>query len=125
MAINDHTLEMYQGNRRLLVFTVEDEETGNAKDLTGLSATFAMAHMNQQGIPARSNPVVDLSSTDPSAQVRITDAAGGVIEVELLCPDTLTLPAKDYHFQVEVHDSICGVMVATGTITLLTNIYNA
>ena len=125
MAVTDLAFSMYQGNRRVLNFTVLDEETSNPKDLSTFEVTFAVALMNSSGIPVRSNPVIDHRTTDISPQVTITDAANGLVQVELLCADTENLAARDYYFELEVHDAFCGVVVATGTMTLQTNVSNA
>lgn len=125
MVVKDQNVEIYQGNRRRLIFTVQDEEGPGVKDLTGLNLTFAVARMNDEGVPLKKNPVIDHRTTDTPAQLVVTDPANGVVEFTFLCPDTESLAAREYYWELEAHDATCGVVLATGTLTVLTNVNNA
>ena len=125
MVVKDQPFELYQGNRRILVFGIVEEDGPGYLDLSGMTVTFAVARTNDEGVPLRNNPVIDLSSADLSTQVAITDAVNGAVQVTLDCPDTETLAAGSYYWELEVHDDSCKVVVATGTMTLLTNVNNA
>lgn len=128
MAVTGQIDTIYQGNRRILRFTVTDEDTSGspAKDLTGLVVKFALAKIDANGNPIKTNPLLDLNSTAHPTQVIITDAANGIIEVTLLPANTSGLNPTDYYFELEVFDgSGNGVVVATGTLTVNVNVVNA
>lgn len=127
MVVANLTDAIYAGNRRIQRFTVTDEDTSGspAYDLTGLVVKYALARFGTNGEPLRSNPLLDFSSA--VAQVTITDAANGIVEVELLPADTVDLTPADYYFELEVYNGAEteGVVVATGTLTVRTNVENA
>jgi len=127
MVVADQTDTMYANNRRVLKFTVTDEDNGGALDLTGLVVKFALARFDSEGQPIKSNPLVDKRS-DVSAEVTITDAANGLVEVELVTSDTASLADQGetaYYFELEVFDGTDPVVVATGTLTIRRNVTNA
>jgi hypothetical protein len=126
MVVRNQSTEIYQGNTRILQFSVKDEDGTSAKNLTGYSATFCAARTNEEGTPLRKNPVIDHSTTDASPQLVITDGPGGVIEFTFASADTTNLPAGDYYFELEVTDgALASLVVATGTLTVYTNVNNA
>lgn len=125
MVVKDQAVEVYQGNRRVLTFQVVEEDGPGYLDLSGYVAKFAVARTNDEGIPLRANPLVDIASTDSLPQVVITDAVNGAISVTLDCPDTEALAAGTYYWELEVFDTSCGTVVATGSLTVLTNVINA
>jgi len=125
MVVRNLSTEIYQGNRRDLIFTVRDEGGSSAKDITGMTATFAISRTNDEGVPLKT-PVVDHSSSDASPQVVITDYVNGIVEVAILQADTENLAAGEYYFELELTDvSSNSVVVATGTLTVYTNVNNA
>lgn len=124
MVVKDQSVELYQGNRRILTFQVVEEAGPGYLDLSGLTVKFAVARTNDEGVPLKKNPVIDLKSTS-GIQVAITDAPNGAVRVTLECADTEALPAGTYYWELEVFDSTCSVVVATGSLTLLTNVNNA
>lgn len=128
MVVADQTDSMYQGNRRKLVFTIVDEDSPLTvkppKDLTGFVVKFALARFDQNGLPVKKNPLVDLSST--GSQITVTGADNNVIEVTLEFADTATVSPNDYYFEVEVFDVMANSeVVATGTLTIMVNVNNA
>lgn len=127
MVVANLTDTIYAGNRRIQRFTVVDEDTAGspAFDLTGLVVKYALARFGTNGEPLKSSPLLDLSST--GAQVTITTPASGIVEVELLPADTVDLTPGDYYFELEVYNGAEteGVVVATGTLTVRTNVENA
>lgn len=128
MAVTDQLFTLWSGNRRIIEFTVEDEDNpGNPLSLTGYVVKFALARFDRNGDPIKANPLIDMRS-DTSSQVTITDAANGVVEVELLEADTVNIQPTpgDYYFELEVFDvSNNSVVVATGTATIKRNVDNA
>ena len=127
MVVSDLSVTFHAGTRRVLRVTiVDDDTTGSpAFPLTGGEIVkFNLARLSN-GIPLKANPLIDFRS-DVSAQVVITDAANGIVEIELLPADTAALLVTSYSFQVEVYTSLDAnpVMVSEGTITLLTNTDN-
>ena len=126
MSATNQAATIYQGNTRILQFAVKDEDGTSAKNLTGYSATFAVARMNAAGIPLKSSPVVDHSTTDTSPQVVITDPVNGLIEFTFVDADTASLSPAEYYFELEVTDGAgATLVVSTGTLTILTNVNNA
>lgn len=128
MAVTGQVDTIYQGNRRILRFTITDEDTSGSpiKDLTGLVVKFALAKLDVNGNPIKSNPVVDLNSTSHSLQVVITTPTNGIVDVILLPANTSALIPGDYYFELELFDgSGNGVVVATGTLTIEVNVTNA
>lgn len=119
---------MWAGNRRLLRFTVTDEDGSGAKDLTGLIVKFALARFDTSGNPVKSNPLIDKRS-DTSSDVTITTPLSGIVEVVLVPADTASItpvPAA-YYMELEVFNASNAdpVVVATGTLTINRNVDNA
>jgi len=117
---------IYAGNRRVLTFTIEDQDAGDgsAKDITGFTVKFALARTDANGEPITSSPLIDLSSS--GSQVVITDAANGVVQVTLGGSDTDSIVPGDYYFELEVFDSSSNsTVVAVGTMTIEPNVDNA
>lgn len=126
MVVRNQTTEIYQGNTRILQFSVKDEDGTSAKDLTGYTATFCVARTNDEGVPLKKSPVIDHSTTDASPQLIITDEPNGVVEFTFAAADTSNLAAGEYYFELEVTDAAFGTLVvATGTLTVYTNVNNA
>ena len=126
MTATNQAATIYQGNTRILQFAVKDEDGTSAKNLTGYTATFAVARVSPAGIPLRTSPVIDHSTTDTLPQIVITDPAGGVIEFTFDAADTASLSPAEYYFELEVTDAAGGTLVvSTGTLTVLTNVNNA
>jgi hypothetical protein len=128
MAVTDQTISMFAGNRRILRFSVTDEDVAGSppKDLTGLRLQFALARFTQSGQPSVATPVVDLNSVDDAAQVTMQGVDDEIIQVELLPANTQSLRAGDYYFEAEVVDgSGNSTVVATGTLTLNPNVVNS
>ena len=128
MVVANLTDIIYAGNRRVQQFTVTDEDSvgSPAYDLTGLIVKYALARFSN-GAPLKDDPLLDFATTDGSPQVVITVAASGIIEVTLLPADTSGLQPDDYYFELEVFNAAGdeGVVVATGTLTVRTNVENA
>lgn len=126
MAVTGQTFSMFQGNRKVLRFSLTNEDTPGVLDMTNIPTfKFAMARIDASGNPLKSNPVVDLST---GAQVvRVTPVAtSGVVTVELLYANTATLNPGDYYFELEATDSSGFTeVVATGTGTINVNVNNA
>jgi hypothetical protein len=126
MVVRNQTTEIYQGNTRILQFSVKDEDGTSAKNLTGYTATFCVARTNDEGVPLKKSPVIDHSTTDASPQLIITDEPNGVVEFTFAAADTSNLAAGEYYFELEVSDSASATLVvATGTLTVYTNVNNA
>lgn len=125
MAITNPTpIEIYAGNYRKIQFTVVDGDAGDgsAKDLTGNSARFSMAKQKADGSYSRS---AEVDKSTSGSEVTITDAANGVIEVELVEADTLTLKGT-YHYELELVDGSGNTLVVSvGEVEVLVNVENA
>src|SRR5262245_31078550 len=120
---------LYAGNRRVMRFTVTNEDTAGSPpyDLTSSIVKFALAAFGGNGLPLKKNPKLDFSSLDASPQVVVTTPLSGIVEVELLPADTINLAPGDYYFELEVFNNTQtqSVVVATGTLTIRTNVENA
>jgi hypothetical protein len=128
MVVANLTTFLYAGNRRILRFTVTDEDTAGspAYDLTTSVVKFALAAFGGNGLPLKKNPKLDFSSLDASPQVVITTPASGIVEVTLLEADTENLPPANYYFELEVFNNTQtqSVVVATGTLEVRVNVEN-
>lgn len=118
MATDNGTVEMVAGDYRKLQFTLTDADNGGAAlNLTTLDVTFAMA-ADVRGAP-------DVTKTEGDG-ITITDAAGGLCEVELLTADTSSLAPGRYYWELEVTDaSSQSTVVATGAFKVAQNIANS
>lgn len=119
---------IYAGNRRILRFTVTNEDTAGSPpyDLTTSIVKFALAAFGGNNQPLKKNPKLSFSTLDASPQVVITTPASGIVEVELLPADTVNLPPANYYFELEVFNNTQtqSVVVATGTIEVRVNVEN-
>lgn len=132
MVVEDQTIVVFAGNRRFpLGFTVIDQDSTDDPqpplDLAGFSARFAIARFStSNGLPLKKNPLVNLKTTDLPALIVIdTPTADGRIVVDLVGSLTENINPGDYYFEVEIVDgSSNSLVVATGTITIKTNVEN-
>lgn len=119
---------LYAGNRRVMRFTVVNEDTAGSPpfDLTTSIVKFALAAFGGNGLPLKKNPKLSFSSLDVSPQVIITTPLAGVVEVELLEADTINLPPANYYFELEVFNNTQtqSVVVSTGTLEVRVNVEN-
>jgi len=96
---------------------IEDEVTksdGTARDLSGHSVKFVLAK--------NSGATPEVTYTDSDSAVSITDAANGLLEVELASADTDGLAEYDpaeLYYEIEVtNQSNEDYTVTVGTITI-------
>lgn len=125
MVVKSLTAELYARNRHVLNFTVVDADASGspAKDLTGKILIFALSE-------GQSSPddTWFLIRSDTSGQLNITDATNGLVEAILTPSDTTNDLAGAHYFELEVFDNASldnGVVVATGTLTILVNLEEA
>lgn len=118
---------VYRGNRKVLEYTITDEDNSNsALNITAYTIRWAATRTNASGQPIESGAVIDLNSTDDTTQVVKTDAANGVVQVILLNADTTSLIPGEYYIELEgVDGSGNSEVFATGTLTLEPNVDNA
>lgn len=129
MAVENQTLEMFAGNRRVLRWPSIFESDGvTLLNLSGRIVKFTLARKNADGVPLINSPILSFSSADASPQATIPNPVLGSshVEVVLLPIDTVTLAPKEteYHCQLEVFegDGSGQVVVATMDITIKPNI---
>lgn len=127
MAVKNQTDEAWVNNPHTQEFTVT--EGGSAKNLSGLVVRWGMVQLSASGDFAVSPLVLDYSTG--TGEVVIVDAPNGRVDVNIPAADTASLspPAAGlkFYFELEVFDAggANGVVVATGTLTLLPNLVNA
>lgn len=123
MTVADLTTEpIYAGNKHTLRFTVRDQDNplSPPKDITGMSARWALAKFKADGTFSKT-PILTKNSTS-GAQIVITTPVSGLLEVYIAEGDTTALEG-DYQFQLELYQtSSFSLIVATGTLSILRNI---
>jgi hypothetical protein len=118
MAIENLTDRVFVKNVHTIAFTVSNV------NLTGRHVKWAMCAIDPNtGLFNPSSPVLQKTNQTPGHMTDV-DLPNGQIDVNIDDSDTALLPAIDYHFQLEVFDSAGddGVVVSTGTLTLVPNI---
>lgn len=127
MVKTSQNATVYRGNRKVLEYTITDEDNSNAAlNITPYTIRWAATRTNASGQPIESGAVIDLNSIDDTAQVVKTDAANGVVQVILLNADTTSLIPGEYYIELEgVDGSGNSEVFATGTLTLEPNVDNA
>lgn len=125
MAVANQVDTIYAGNKRTLRFAITDEDAGGSPpfNITGLTIKFALARVSASGNVLTSSPVFQKVSTTP-ADLTVTNAAGGILEVYLVEVDTAAL-LGDFYFELEAFEAGGQhVVLATGTLTILPNVAN-
>lgn len=125
MATSLARLEVFAGNYRVLEFAVKDLDTdptgATPKNLTGMVVYWALARTKDGKL--NRTPVVEKLS--PSDGVTITNAALGLVEVELVRVDTESLISGDFYQELEIDDGTGKTLVvATGPVLLKANVEN-
>jgi len=123
MAETGLTDAMYAGNKRTLAFAVKDT-AGAVFDITAYGVQFALSEIDSDGIV--SGAALVSKSDDDVAEIAVTDAANGLLQVYLVGADTAAL-LGDYHFELELVDDADSetVVVAEGTLEIRRNVVNA
>lgn len=129
MAKTDQNVTMYVNNQRTLKYTVTDDDNGGNVDLTAFNTLpadikWTLSRINSSGTILKDSPVVEKKESQ-SGEITISGSGNEVAEVNLDSADTATLQAGSYWMELELFD-VAGerVVVATGTMTLLTNVTN-
>jgi hypothetical protein len=127
MAKTAQDATMYRGNRKVLRYTVTDEDnSGAALDITSYTIRWAATRTNASGNPIETGAVIDLNSTSDPTQVVKTTPASGIVDITLLEADTTSLTPGSYYIELEgVDGSGNSEVFAVGTLTLEPNIDNA
>lgn len=126
MVVKSQDDEMFEDNKRVFSFTITDDDAvgSPAKDLTGLTIYYALS--TQSNGKYSSTPFLVKSS--PSSGIVVTDAVNGLLDVTLDTADTAGKGSPDgviFHMQLEGEDGSGNrVMLATGNLTVLSNIAN-
>ncbi len=129
MAVRDQTDEAFVNNPHTQRFTVlDDDASGSPKpplDITGLVLKWGMVPIDSSDNFATTPLTLDKSTT--GGGVVIVDGPNGIADVNITPSDTVNLNPIDYYFEFEVFDigGANGVVVATGTLTLIPNLVNA
>lgn len=126
MVKTSQNATVYRGNRKVLEYTITDEDNSNAAlNITAYRIQWSATRTNASGQPIQNGAVIDLNSVDDTAQVVKTDAANGVVQVILLNANTNTLTPGEYYIELEgVDGSGHSEVFATGTLTLEPNTDN-
>lgn len=126
MVKTNQNATVYAGNRKVLRFTVVDEDNSNDPlDLTAYKVYFAMAKIGASS-PRTADPLIDMNSVDDSTQVVKTDPTNGVVDVILLAADTDLVKPDDYYIELEGEDPSGNTEVfAVGTLKIEPNVDNA
>lgn len=128
MVVADQTFEIYAGNKVKLAFTLldKDQEPAVPLDLTGRVLKFTLSKINATTGEFPATPKLEKKSTVGS-EIVITNAPGGECEVNLNGADTDAF-LGEFHFELEEYDpggvDLDGVVLATGTCTILKNLVN-
>ena len=127
MAKTDQNATVYRGNRKVLRYTVtDDDNAGAALDITTYLMRWAATRTDASGDPIESGAVIDLNSTSNPSQVVKTTPASGIVDVTLLEADTTSLTPGTYYIELEGVDASSNSEVfAVGTLTIEPNIDNA
>jgi hypothetical protein len=123
MVVTNQNDSMYAGNNHTTKFTIKDQDTPGspAKNLSGLSVRYALCRIGSSGDVLKT-PIFEHTTANP-AQVLVTDAMNGIVEVYFVHADTVDLAAGDYYHEVELYDATpFSLVVATGTMTINTNV---
>lgn len=123
MVQTDQDDEMYAGNKRVLRYTVLDEDNGNiAFDLSSYTIKWAISRLDQNG-NFLTTPVLEKHSTVPG-EITVSGADNNIASVLLVGADTDDL-SGDFYIELEVFDvSLESVVVATGKLTINRNVVN-
>lgn len=118
---------VYRGNRKILEYTITDEDNNDDPfDVTSYKIQWSATRIGSNGQPIQTSPVIDLNSVDNATQVVKTNPTGGVIRVILVQADTVNLQPGEYYTELEVVDgSSNSEVLAIGTITVEPNVNNA
>lgn len=90
MAVRNQDFEMWQGEDKRLVFTVEDVD-----DLTGAAASWRLSH--SRGSPA-------ILTKSGAGQIEL-DIAAKTFTVILDSADTINQPSRSYFHQLRIVDA--------------------
>ena len=97
MTIAGQNFEIYQGDKRLVIITVVDDD-GAVQDLTGYDAVWVAFNQTPDDI------VLTKTST-PASGITIPTPENEEIVIEFNKQDTEDLHAKNYGHQCEIMDS--------------------
>ncbi len=107
MAHNDQDFHLHAGDESPLAFTVTDEATGAAVDLSAVTEiTWALA--------ADAESAALVTKTKTGGDITVTDAVNGKFEVALDSADTDGLNGRYWHEAVIVDGAGKRFTVATG-----------
>lgn len=113
MATKNQNVEIYAGNDVKLDISLTDS-VNDPVDLTGAIVRWALASAYDPGL------ALVTKSSLVSGQVTITDAASGLVQVNLTSMDTASLGGQPYVHEAEIIDTINAKMtVLTGTMTII------
>ena len=102
--------DFYAGNTKDIQITIVDD-TSAPFNLSGCEIAWCLFTDDWE-------PLVRKSSANGSAEIEVTDEAGGIVEIHLIPTDTATLQGT-YRHQCNVIDSYGYVeTVTTGTISI-------
>jgi hypothetical protein len=129
MVVKNQSDEAYVNNPHTQRFTVVDEDTGPSTplDLTNRVVKWGLSQIDPATGLFLTTPLVFEKSSLVGGEMTRVDDPNGIIEVNILDADTISVNPADYYFELEVFDSggLNGVVVATGTLTLIGNLVNA
>lgn len=111
MTITGQNVELHQGDDRVIIITVYDEDN-NILSLTGYDAVFVVYEQTMENLVITKSTMV--------GGISISNPTSGEIEITLSSEDTEGLTAKTYGLQCEVQDSFgnCST-VTTGLFKVL------
>ena len=112
---------MYAANKRVLVYTVTDEDTSTPLNMSTYTVKWAMSRIDSEG-NFLTSPV--LEKTEASG-IAISGDDSEIASVTIETADTSNTLTGDFYTELEVTDSSSeSVVVATGTLTILRNVEN-
>lgn len=126
MAKLKQDLDMYQGNKRTLGFTVEDEDAGDGSplDITTWDIKWAASKYTPDKSSFSKTPTLEKKSSVGNVEIEKVDAVNGVLDVKIIGADS-ALTAGEYYHELELTDASGETVVgATGDLTVLRNITN-
>lgn len=130
MSVANENISFYEGNIQTLALTIINSDAADAAlDLTNLTLKFALSKASDLD-PLTYSVLPKLEKTEGSG-ITVTNAIGGLCEVELLSadtePDNLNgIRPGNYYWELEATDlSLERTVLATGTFTILKNVVNS
>ena len=112
---------MYAANKRVLKYTVTDEDNSTPLDMSTYTVKWAMSRIDSEG-NFLTSPVLEKTESDG---IVISGDNSEIASVTIDTADTNNTLTGSFFTELEVTDTSSeSVVVATGTLTILKNVEN-